>query len=51
MRYIYLGAAMLLAAIILAVVLFNWKLAVILFLAVQGNEIVQRANDKLNNSR
>ena len=48
MRYIYLGATMLLVSTILALVFFGWKLAVIVFLAVQGNTIVQYHNDKLN---
>lgn len=47
MKYIYLGATMLLASGILAIII-DWKLAVIIFLAVQGNAIVQGANDKLN---
>lgn len=47
MKYIYLGASMLLLSTVLAVI-YDWKLAVIIFLAVQGNEIVQHANDELN---
>ena len=47
MRYIYLGAFMLLVGTIFAIVV-DWRLAVILFLVVQGNEIVQRANKKIN---
>jgi hypothetical protein len=48
MKYIYLGALMILAGTIFAIIV-DWRLAVILFLIVQGNTIVQRANDKLNN--
>lgn len=48
MRYIYLGALMLLTSTVLAVVFFGWKLALVIFLAVQGNEIVQRTNECLN---
>jgi hypothetical protein len=48
MKYIYLGAIMLLASTILAITI-DWKLAVIIFLAVQGNEIVQGANERINN--
>ena len=38
---------MLLIGTIFAIVV-DWRLAVILFLVVQGNEIVQRANKKIN---
>ena len=47
MKYIYLGAFMLLVGTIFAIVV-DWRLAAILFLVVQGNEIVQRANKKIN---
>ena len=48
MKYIYLGALMLIVSTIMAIVFFDWRLAVIIIFAVQGNEIVQRANKKIN---
>lgn len=50
MKYLYLGALMLFVSTVLAIVFFGWKLALIIFLAVQGNEIVQHANDRLSNT-
>lgn len=47
MGYLYLGALMLLTSTVLAFIFFGWKLALIVFLAVQGNEIVQRTDFKL----
>jgi hypothetical protein len=49
MKYIYLGALMLITSLVLTFIFFGWKLVLILVLAVQGNEIAQRANDDLNN--
>jgi len=48
MKYIYLGATMLIVSTVLAWILFGWQMALIVFLAVQGNEIVQHHNSKLN---
>jgi hypothetical protein len=48
MKYLYIGAIMLIIAVILAWVYYGFVMAIILVLAIQGNEIVQRANDKIN---
>jgi uncharacterized membrane protein len=48
MKYLYVGALMLLASLVLALIFFGWKLALVLVLGVQGHAIVLRANDKIN---
>lgn len=47
MKWIYIGGFMILIGTILAIVV-DWRLAIILFLIVQGNTIVQHANDEIN---
>ena len=48
MKYIYIGAVMLLASTIMSII-YDWRLTLIIFLAVQGNTIVQEANKRINN--
>jgi uncharacterized membrane protein len=48
MKYLYVGALMLLASLVLALIFFGWKLTLVLVLGVQGHAIVLRANDKIN---
>lgn len=47
-KYVKIGGFMILVGTILAFVLYDWKLALILFLIVQGNEIAQGSNNKIN---
>jgi uncharacterized membrane protein len=48
-KYLTIGSLMIAIGVVLAFVLYDWKLALILFLIVQGNEVTQKHNNKINN--
>ena len=48
-KYVNIGALMILVGTILAFVFYDWKLVLILFLTIQGNEIAQGHNDNISN--
>jgi uncharacterized membrane protein len=47
-KYVKIGGFMILVGTVLTFILYDWKLALILFLVIQGNEIAQRSNTKIN---
>ena len=47
MKWIIIGAIMLITSTVLSFIWFNWQLALIVFLAITGNNIVQIANQRI----
>lgn len=48
-KIVYIGTALLITSLILAVIWFGWKLALVLFLALTGNNFERAKSDHEKN--